>query len=147
ITVPHSEPDDEPEAREEPETPSRPGSPALSEEARQLARRRYQHVGTDKPSTNFLEYAYWLLPLTFIPLAISLLQSRPEDTVDRLVRSVEKSFPAEKKPAPKQPAVKEKHRLPINMDEPIVPAVSLDDLIARLPDGRIEGAFLPRKTW
>jgi RsiW-degrading membrane proteinase PrsW (M82 family) len=37
--------------------------------------------------------------------------------------------------------------VPIITEEPILPEADLDELIARLPGDRIEGAFLPRKTF
>jgi RsiW-degrading membrane proteinase PrsW (M82 family) len=79
-------------------------------------------------------------------LAFSLLHEK-EDTVERLIRSLEKSSPAkEKKAAPRQkPAAKRKKIEPV-VEEPIQPRGSFDDLIARLPGGRIEGALLARNS-
>jgi protease PrsW len=136
--------------------PSLPFSSASEERRRtkqdkatQLARQRYQNLPSERPSTNLLDYGYWLLLLTFVPLAFSLLKERKEDTLDRLVRSLEKSAPAkEEKPASKRKvAAKEKKAVPIASDEPTLPEGNLDELIARLPGGRIEGAFLPRQTF
>jgi RsiW-degrading membrane proteinase PrsW (M82 family) len=123
--------------------------PVFDDSAKQVAIQRYKNLPSEKPSTNLLEYGYWLLLLTFIPLAFSLLHERKEDTEDRLVRSLEKSLPPkEEKATPKQKlAPKGKKGAPIIIEEPILPQVSLDDLITRLPGGRIEGALLPRKSF
>jgi RsiW-degrading membrane proteinase PrsW (M82 family) len=125
------------------------GGPVLDDRAKQQAMERYKHLLADKPSTNLLEFGYWLLLLTFIPLAFSLLQERKDDTMDRLVRSLEKSMPPqEDKAGPKQqPASKQKKAAPVPTEEADGPEVDLDKLMAALPEGRIEGAFLPRKTF
>src|SRR5262249_8984382 len=89
----------------EPDEPRRmkPRRSVFDDRAKELARQRYQHLSPEKPSTNLLDYSYWLLLLTFIPLAVSLLQQGKEDTVDRLVRSLEKSFPPkDEKPSSKR---------------------------------------------
>ena len=84
-----------------------------------------------------------------VPLAFSLLHEGKENTVERLVRSLEKSAPPrEEKPAGKQKlGAKERNRAPIVVDEPTLSQASFDDLITRLPGGRIEGAHLARKTF
>jgi RsiW-degrading membrane proteinase PrsW (M82 family) len=121
-------------------------SPDFDEKAKQLAMERYKNISSEKPSTNLLEYGYWLLLLAFIPLVFSLLQETKEDTVERLLRSIEKSAPAKEEKTASKQTPKEKTKQPLIAEEPFQPDVSLDDLIARLPGGRIEGAFLPRKT-
>lgn len=128
----------EPEAEEQPDGLSAPPShtpPPVDERAKELAKKRYAHLAQEPPKTSLQEYAYWAMLVALVPLAFSLLQAR-DDTLDRIVRSIEKSFPKEKK------AVKKTLKEPV----PEEGNVSFDDLIARMPEGRVEGAFLPRKT-
>src|SRR5262249_16126894 len=77
------------------------------------------------------------------------LQGRKDDTVDRLLRSLEKSMPQrEEKAASKGKVIpRQKRKVPVAAEEPVLPDLGIEDLIARLPGGRIEGAFLPRKTF
>ncbi len=168
IVVPQPEPEAEPEpdeplpqtrpsesfpsrARKEADSPaSRPRPPAFDERAKKLARQRYKNLLPEKPTTNLLDYAYWLLLLTFIPLTITLLFSNPDDTKKRLERSLEKALqPLVEKPPAKQKSVpKAKKNFPLIDDEPFPFEDFLsDNFIDRLPGGRIEGAFLPRKTY
>jgi RsiW-degrading membrane proteinase PrsW (M82 family) len=149
IAIPRkAKPQADPKPEAPPQPSSQPGTPAADERARQLARDRYKDLVPEKPATNLLEYAYWLLLLTFIPLAISLLQPKEENVGDRLVRSLQKALPPQEKSATKQkPAATEKKGVPLPLEEPLPREISLNDLIARLPGGRIEGAWLPRKTF
>ncbi|HLJ92319.1 MAG TPA: hypothetical protein VKU02_03915 [Gemmataceae bacterium] len=149
VTVPEPKADPDaddraPDLAPEPETTRLASSPA-----KPVAVSAYQKEPSKRSSTNLLQYAYWLLLLTFVPLAISLLHGAKEDTLDRLVRSLEKSLPPEpEKASPKQKrAGKEKKAVPVVREEPDLPEGSLDDLIARLPGGRIEGALLPRNSF
>ena len=126
----------------------KPDRPAVDGRAKQLAGQRHKRLPSEKPSTNLLDYGYWLLLVAFIPLAFSLLHESKDSVVDRLIRSLEKSSPPrEGKNASKQKlAPKDKKGAPITTEEPILPQGSLEDLIARLPGGRIEGAFLSRNS-
>lgn len=72
--------------------------------------------------------SYWLLLVALIPLGFSLFQDDQDDIQDRLQRSLEKIS-------------SEKSSLLDKED------VSLDDVLALLPDGRVEGAHLSRKSW
>jgi RsiW-degrading membrane proteinase PrsW (M82 family) len=121
----------------------------LDDRAKQLAAQASKSLPSEKLPTNLLEYGYWLLLLTFIPLAFSLLHGEKEDTVERLVRSLEKSSsPKQVKAEGKQRAApKGKKSVPVIIDEPILSQASFDDLIARLPGSRIEGAHLPRNSF
>ncbi len=77
-------------------------------------------VGT--PSAR--EYLHWVLILALIPLALSLL-SRKEDIKERLARSLQ---------------------VPVEQVEAELEGVSPDELLARLPGQRIEGALLGHDT-
>src|SRR5207248_11194372 len=103
--------------------PVKKSRPVLDEKAKQLARERYQHLTPEKPSTNLLDYAYWLLLLTFLPLAFSLLHESKEDTIDRLVRTLEKAFPPKEEKTAAQPKAGPKGRpsVPVISDEPDLP--------------------------
>jgi RsiW-degrading membrane proteinase PrsW (M82 family) len=68
---------------------------------------------------------YLLFALTLLPLAVSLFAA-DDDLEQRIERTVEN--------LPDAP----------DLDDP---KLTLDGFLARLPDGRIEGAHLPRATW
>jgi RsiW-degrading membrane proteinase PrsW (M82 family) len=72
--------------------------------------------------------------LTLIPLAFSLLQKDEgrESTLARLEQTLEKS----------PPAVQTKVEKLLNAKD-----ASLDDILTALPDQRLDGAHLPRRTW
>ena len=106
---------------------------------------RYKHLRSEG-SANFLDYGYWLLLLAFIPLTFSLLHENEENTAERLIRSLVKSSPS-RDTSRQKPAPKGKKGVPIVSEEPILPEDSLDDLIARLPGSRIEGALLSRNSF
>ncbi|HEV2946388.1 MAG TPA: PrsW family glutamic-type intramembrane protease [Gemmataceae bacterium] len=78
------------------------------------------------------EYAYWLLALAFLPLAISLAQG-PDDTKDRFQRALEAN-----------PDVKKK--LQKKMEETEEPP-TLDEIISAFPGKKLDQqAFHPRDT-
>src|SRR5262249_29233831 len=108
-------------------------APVADAAARLAALERYKSVlHDDKPGTSPKEYAYWLLLLAFIPLAISLTRGKDEPLEKRLDRSFAKSPAAQDKLVKAMLDGKE---------------LSLDELILLFPEQRLEGAFLPRKTW
>ncbi len=76
-------------------------------------------------------YGYWLLLLALLPLGFSLFQEE-KDTKERLKRSIER-IPPEKIQILEQKWEAEQQ-------------FSMDDLLTALPDGRIEGAHLARKS-
>jgi RsiW-degrading membrane proteinase PrsW (M82 family) len=117
--------------------------------AKQIALERYKNILANKPSTNLLEYGYWALLLAFIPLVFSLMGQRNDDTEERLLRTLDKLTPTrEEKAASKQKGTpREPRGAPSPVVEMEAPEIDLDKLIDRLPGGRIEGAFLPRKTF
>ncbi len=76
-------------------------------------------------------YGYWLLLLALLPLGFSLFQEET-DAKERLKRSIER-IPPEKIQILEQKWEAEQQ-------------FSMDDLLAALPDGRIEGAHLARRS-
>ncbi len=115
-------------------------------------KRRSRGKPVRSSSVDLLDYAYWLLPLTFLPLAFTLVLGHRDDTFDRLVRSVEKAFPPQEgRAAPAGPPATRPGTPPGDNAGPgrgdSDQEISLDDVLARLPGHRIEGAFLPRRTF
>jgi protease PrsW len=129
------------------EKPTKKDRSSLGDKSLQLAQQRYQHI-SEKPTTNLLDYGYWLLPLAFIPLAFSLMLADKQSTVDRIMRSLEKSLPAKQEPVDSKRALghRDKKSGRIVYEDPEEPPITLDELITSLPGGQVEGAFLPRKT-
>jgi RsiW-degrading membrane proteinase PrsW (M82 family) len=74
-------------------------------------------------------YLYLVLLFTLIPLVISTIHADQDDTKERFEKSIQKIAPEKMK------------RLDASEN------VSMDDLFEALPEDRIEGALLPRKTW
>lgn len=109
-----------------------PGSPPTmfvpargSEPSRPVARR--DEPPPVPPGGAWRERVYWILILAFIPLAASLA-FKEDDVEQRLEQTLRKN----------QDAVKS-----VVKDD----SVSKEDLLAALPDGKIEGAHLAYNTW
>jgi RsiW-degrading membrane proteinase PrsW (M82 family) len=80
----------------------------------------------------FLEYAYIALVFALIPLVVSLVGADGHTNIkERIERSLRKATPAQK----------ERVRSILSSRDG-----TLDELLSALPEGRLEGAFLPRDT-
>ncbi len=84
----------------------------------------------------WLRHLHWLLVLSLIPLALSLLQARVADNF--LVRLDETI---------KQAPLDTQRRIDQALGDLEQGKGSLETLFAALPDHRLRGAFLPRGTW
>src|SRR5207237_10648165 len=83
-----------------------------------------------------LRHLHWLLVLSLIPLAVSLLQTGPEaDVGKRLDDTI-----AQLSPDAQMRAVQALLELEDGKG-------SLDKVFAALPDHKLKGALLPRDTW
>ncbi len=81
----------------------------------------------------WLRHLHWLLALALIPLALSLLQKEEkEDVLSRLIETMQQA----------PPEVQSRVKREMEREEG-----SLDDLLKALPDQKLKGAFLGRKTW
>jgi len=81
----------------------------------------------------WLRHLHWLLALALIPLVVSLLQKEDKDDfVSRLEETLEKA----------PPEVQSRVVRELKREDG-----SLDDVIKALPDEKLTGAFLGRKTW
>jgi RsiW-degrading membrane proteinase PrsW (M82 family) len=89
-----------------------------------------------KETPLWLRHLHWLLALALIPLALSLLQREDgEDIETRLEQTIDDAS-AEVQNRVKRVLTSAKE------DE-----ITLDDIIKELPDQKVRGAFLGRKTW
>lgn len=79
------------------------------------------------PGSPWRERVYWVLILAFIPLAASMA-FKQDDVKMRVVRTLQKNEGAAKALVSDQ-------------------GISMDDLLAALPEGKIEGAHLAYNTW
>jgi RsiW-degrading membrane proteinase PrsW (M82 family) len=87
------------------------------------------------PKTSVRRHLHWLLVLALIPLAFSLLQKDKEKEGEfkaRLIRTMEK--------APQDVQLRVAQILQSEQ-------ATLDDLLRALPNERLDGAHLSRKTW
>jgi RsiW-degrading membrane proteinase PrsW (M82 family) len=86
-----------------------------------------------KETPLWLRHLHWLLALALIPLALSLLQKAEDDDVlSRLIDTMRQA----------PPDVRSRVEREIDKGEG-----SLDDLLKALPDQKLTGAFLGRRTW
>lgn len=110
--------------------PDRPETPRAVRDVRSLP-----PLATNDPPL-WLRHLHWLLVLSLIPLAVSLLQPRQEeDFAERLLETLAQA-PAEARQRAGQ-AIAE-------LEDG---KGSLDKVFAALPDHKLRGAFLPRDTW
>jgi hypothetical protein len=90
---------------------------------------------TNDPSP-WLRHLHWLLVLSLIPLALSLLLKDDErDFLDRLIKTIEQ--------APESSRWRIEQALQKLEDG----KGSLEDLFSALPDEKLSGALFPRHTW
>src|SRR5258708_6906237 len=107
-----------------PATPARPSAPKRAAPTKPKA----GAVG----ESSLLEYSYLLLVFALIPLVVSLLSKEQKlDLQDRLARSIASAPPEEQK------------RIEGVFSRE---AVSLDEALAALPGGKLEGAHLARNS-
>jgi RsiW-degrading membrane proteinase PrsW (M82 family) len=91
---------------------------------------------TSNEAPLWLRHLHWLLVLALIPLAISLLHKEEDDDIlIRLAKTMQQA----------QPEVK--NRVERKLDKIDEGELTLDDILKELPDQRLTGAFLGRKTW
>lgn len=84
----------------------------------------------------WLRHLHWVLVLSMIPLAFSLLHGREDkDVAERLLETIEQ--------APAEAQKRAMHAI-ADLEEG---KGSLDDVFDALPDHKLVGAFLPRDTW
>jgi len=94
---------------------------------------RYKDILAEKPARPMRDYAYFALLLALIPLVFTLLVGAKESNEDRLERTLEK--------APEGVRLRILQILGSDKDQ------SEDELFRALPDGRLDGAHLPHKTY
>jgi RsiW-degrading membrane proteinase PrsW (M82 family)/predicted nucleic acid-binding Zn-ribbon protein len=124
-----------------------PAAPDACMEAQQPERTRHRTsrarldvrsmppLTVEEPPT-LLRHLHWLLVLSLIPLAFSLLQQRDEqDFVQRLLDTINQAPPEAQARADRAIVDFEQGR------------GSLDEVFTALPDQRLRGAFLPRGSW
>lgn len=118
------------------EDPEHEGPPARSRKpAKKDSREAPPHLQPlqSKETPLWLRHLHWLLALALIPLALSLLQkAEEEDLLSRLIDTMQQA----------PPDVRSRVEREIEHGEG-----SLDDLLKALPDQKLTGAFLERKTW
>jgi RsiW-degrading membrane proteinase PrsW (M82 family) len=103
---------------------------------RKTVRRRKTAYREEPAATGGVrEYLYVLLIFALIPLTLSVFQKDEGDIEARLVETIQH--------APKETQAKV-GRILSDMD---AGKATVEDLFAAFPDGRIEGALLPRKSW
>jgi len=122
--APEPEPDPPPRRSWEQPASARPTPPTFSAD-------RYKDVLAEKPARPMRDYAYFVLLLALIPLVFTLLTGDKVSNLERLLRSVEK-LPE---------GAKARIAQIIESDK------SEDELFQALPDGRLDGAHLPYKTY
>src|SRR5262249_53204641 len=87
-----------------------------------------------------VQHLHWLLVLALIPLAFSLLRpkERDDNLEHRLARTLERY----------DPDVREQveHKLDARLKQHDGD-LTVDELLTALPEGKLEGAHLPRQTW
>ncbi len=115
----------------EPEEPARPTPPLPTRPAVSLPPLRTQETPA------WLRHLHWLLVLALVPLALSLLQkaSEEDDPESRLIDTLKSATPQERERVARVVQALEKGE------------GSPDDLFDALPNGKLNGAFLPRHTW
>lgn len=95
---------------------------------------RYRHILDKKPVHSWRDFTYWSLLLALIPLFFYLFVKNDDPVEARFQRTIANAPP---------PAQQRIEKVLSDMDD----GKAADDaLFAELPDGRIEGAHLPRKT-
>jgi RsiW-degrading membrane proteinase PrsW (M82 family) len=120
--APPAEPDLLPDAPPAPAAADAPAAAPPAEPAAPPARRSVR------------DYLYCVLLLALIPLAFSLLGGEKDDVGERLKKSIESASP-------------ERQLVIANLAVKAAEGKATeDDLISALPDGRIQGAHLPRRT-
>jgi RsiW-degrading membrane proteinase PrsW (M82 family) len=142
--------DDKPPPPDEPDAPAPPEDDAPPTRISELPPRRVAPrwvqgtppagaaASTPAPLTTndpplWLRHLHWLLALSLIPLAASLLQSiDDQDLKTRLLESIEQA-----------PEDSQARIMKIMQDE----NGTLDQLITALPNRKLVGAWLPRDTW
>src|SRR5262245_51678148 len=84
----------------------------------------------------WLRHLHWLLILSLIPLALSLLQPRNEETVEKRLMDTLANAPPDLQ-----------GRIAATLLDIEDGKASFETLFTLLPDHRLRGAFLPRETW
>jgi RsiW-degrading membrane proteinase PrsW (M82 family) len=101
-------------------------------------------VPATKSSTPvWLRHLHWCLALAMIPLALVVLV--PGETEEELISRLERAVQSEPETTSDQSADAidaGEQPLPFNIEE-----MTLDEVLARLPGKRLDGALLPRNTW
>ena len=139
-------PPDEPEAPAPPEDvetsehdaepPRRVSAPTLRTKTDHKAVLQSLPPLTTNDPPLWLRHLHWLLALSLIPLAVSLLQPpERQDMLHRLVETIEE--------APENSRARIAQALADQQDE----NGSLDKVFAALPGHKLLGAWLPRDTW
>jgi RsiW-degrading membrane proteinase PrsW (M82 family) len=125
-------PEPEPERRPAPRSWERPADAPVRPAPTAPSADRYKDVVAEKPARPMRDYAYFLLLLALVPLLFTLTRGEQDSLGDRLDRTIDKA--------------------PDSVKERIMQFVmekkgGLDDLLRILPDGKLEGAHLPRDTY
>jgi RsiW-degrading membrane proteinase PrsW (M82 family) len=119
------------EPEETPETPTPPSQPSVRP-ARTRPDRADQLPLTTDDQPFWRRHLHWLLVLAMIPLATSLLSERGhKELVERLTKAVREAPP----------------NVQVRIAQAMESNATLGDVIALLPEQRLEGAWLPQTTF
>jgi RsiW-degrading membrane proteinase PrsW (M82 family) len=93
----------------------------------------------------WLRHLHWLLALAMIPLAVSVVL--PSESEEELLKRLERSIAMGADPSPADEAgdgtaAGDEADITLDIEE-----MTLDEVLALVPNRQLEGAFLPRDTW